>query len=71
MRQDTISLLMAQKENDIQNFVSFITKDSIQKSLKFYLDSLKKPRVGKWITYLFLALSLNINKYNFKAKKVN
>jgi len=44
MRQDTISLLMAQKENDIQNFVSFITKDSIQKSLKFYLDSLKKPR---------------------------
>jgi 3,2-trans-enoyl-CoA isomerase len=44
MRQDTLSLLMAQKENDIQNFVDFITKESIQKSLKIYLDSLKKPR---------------------------
>lgn len=44
MRQETISLLISQKENDIENFASYTTKDSIQKSLGAYLQSLKKPK---------------------------
>jgi len=44
MRQETVSLLVSQKENDIENFVSFATRDSIQKSLGAYLQSLKKPK---------------------------
>lgn len=47
MRQETISYLMSQKEADIQHFLTFITKDSIQKSLKMYLDMLKKPKKPK------------------------
>lgn len=47
MRHDTIAYLQSQKENDIEHFLNFITKDSIQKSLKFYLDSLKKPKTPK------------------------
>jgi Delta3-Delta2-enoyl-CoA isomerase len=44
MRRDTLSKLLAQKEADIENFVEFISKEFIQKSLKVYLESLKKPK---------------------------
>lgn len=44
MRRDTISKLIAQKESDIQTFIDFATKDYIQKSLKAYLEALKKPK---------------------------
>lgn len=38
---------MSQKEADIEHFLNFITKDSIQKSLKTYLEMLKKPKKPK------------------------
>lgn len=44
MRKPTIDKLKASREADIQNFVSFITKDSIQKSLRMYLEMLKKRK---------------------------
>ncbi|XP_061703135.1 enoyl-CoA delta isomerase 1, mitochondrial [Syngnathoides biaculeatus] len=44
MRKPTIDKLMSKREADIQNFVSFITKDSIQKSLHMYLEMLKKRK---------------------------
>ncbi|XP_043087646.1 enoyl-CoA delta isomerase 1, mitochondrial-like [Puntigrus tetrazona] len=42
MRKPTIDKLLANREPDITNFVSFITKDSIQKSLGAYMEMLKK-----------------------------
>ncbi|XP_061605232.1 enoyl-CoA delta isomerase 1, mitochondrial isoform X1 [Phyllopteryx taeniolatus] len=44
MRKPTIDKLASNREADIQNFVSFITKDSIQKSLHMYLEMLKKRK---------------------------
>nr|XP_006637356.1 PREDICTED: enoyl-CoA delta isomerase 1, mitochondrial [Lepisosteus oculatus] len=44
MRKPTIDKLLSHREADIANFVSFITKDSIQKSLKMYLEGLKKRK---------------------------
>lgn len=44
MRRDTISKLMAQKSSDTEAFIDFACRDSIQKSLKVYLESLKKPK---------------------------
>lgn len=44
MRQETISYLQTQKANDIEHFMNFVTKESIQKSLGAYLASLKKPK---------------------------
>ncbi|XP_028311044.1 enoyl-CoA delta isomerase 1, mitochondrial [Gouania willdenowi] len=42
MRKPTIDKLRSNREADILNFVQFITKDSIQKSLRMYLEMLKK-----------------------------
>ncbi len=44
MRKSTIDKLLANREADTTNFVSFITKDSIQKSLGVYMEMLKKRR---------------------------
>lgn len=44
MRKQTIDKLMSNRESDTQNFVNFITKDSIQKSLGMYLAMLKKKK---------------------------
>ncbi|KAM9744820.1 enoyl-CoA delta isomerase 1, mitochondrial [Menidia menidia] len=44
MRKPTIDKLTSNRDADIQNFVSFITKDSIQKSLRMYLEMLKKKK---------------------------
>ncbi|XP_039348264.1 enoyl-CoA delta isomerase 1, mitochondrial [Mauremys reevesii] len=44
MRKPTVDRLLAHRESDIQNFVSFITKDSIQKSLQMYMEMLKQRR---------------------------
>ncbi|KAM3863928.1 enoyl-CoA delta isomerase 1, mitochondrial [Diretmus argenteus] len=44
MRRPTIDKLMSNREADIQNFVSFITKDSIQKSIGMYLEMLKRRK---------------------------
>ncbi|KAM9346605.1 enoyl-CoA delta isomerase 1, mitochondrial-like [Symphorus nematophorus] len=46
MRKPTIDKLTSNRGNDIKNFVSFISKDSIQKSTSIwrYLLSLKRER---------------------------
>ncbi|XP_037111953.1 enoyl-CoA delta isomerase 1, mitochondrial [Syngnathus acus] len=44
MRKPTIDKLTAKREADVQNFVSFITKDAIQNSLRTYLEMLKKRK---------------------------
>lgn len=44
MRKPTIDRLLANREADIQHFVNFITKESIQKSLGMYLEMLKKRK---------------------------
>ncbi|XP_039980283.1 enoyl-CoA delta isomerase 1, mitochondrial [Xiphias gladius] len=44
MRKPTVDKLTSNREADIQYFVSFITKDSIQKSLHMYLEMLKKRK---------------------------
>lgn len=47
MRRDTVSKLLAQREADIENFVEFATKEFVQKTLKAYIESLKKPKAPK------------------------
>lgn len=42
MRGPTADRLVKQREADVQNFVSFISRDSIQKSLHKYLEKLKQ-----------------------------
>ncbi|XP_056389928.1 enoyl-CoA delta isomerase 1, mitochondrial isoform X2 [Hyla sarda] len=44
MRKPTIDRLVKLREADINNFVSFITRDSIQKSLQVYMDRLKQKK---------------------------
>lgn len=42
IRKFTADLLVKQRDADIQNFVSLISRDSIQKSLQMYLAKLKQ-----------------------------
>lgn len=44
MRKPTIDKLRSNREADIQHFVNFITKESIQKSIGMYLEMLKKRK---------------------------
>ncbi|XP_029425684.1 enoyl-CoA delta isomerase 1, mitochondrial isoform X2 [Nannospalax galili] len=44
MRKAMADNLIKQREADIQNFVSFISRDSIQKSLHTYLEKLKQKK---------------------------
>ncbi|XP_068100447.1 enoyl-CoA delta isomerase 1, mitochondrial isoform X2 [Hyperolius riggenbachi] len=44
MRKDTIDRLVKYREADIDNFVKFISKESIQKSLQAYMDRLKQRK---------------------------
>lgn len=44
MRKPTIDKLTSNREADVNNFVKFITKDSIQKSLGMYLEMLKRRK---------------------------
>lgn len=44
MRKATTDNLIKQREADIQNFASFISRDSIQKSLHMYLEKLKQKK---------------------------
>ncbi|XP_066238955.1 enoyl-CoA delta isomerase 1, mitochondrial [Saccopteryx leptura] len=44
MRKPTADRLVKQRDADIQNFVSFISRDSIQKSLQMYLEKLKQRK---------------------------
>ncbi|KAF4092536.1 hypothetical protein AMELA_G00022070 [Ameiurus melas] len=45
LRKPTVDRLLASRDADIKNFVSFIAKDSIQKSLGLYLTMLKQRKV--------------------------
>ena len=47
LRQPTIDRLVNKREEDIDHFVNFTTKDSIQKSLGMYLEALKKKSAKK------------------------
>lgn len=47
MRKPTIDRLLASRESDIQHFVNFITKESIQKSIGMYLEMLKKRKAWR------------------------
>ncbi|XP_065588494.1 enoyl-CoA delta isomerase 1, mitochondrial [Cyrtonyx montezumae] len=44
MRKAVLDHLLARREEDIQNFVKFTSKDSIQKSLSVYMEMLKKKK---------------------------
>ncbi|XP_059835402.1 enoyl-CoA delta isomerase 1, mitochondrial isoform X1 [Hypanus sabinus] len=44
MRKPILERLLTQREADIQNFVNFISKDSIQKSLEMYMEMLKQRK---------------------------
>ncbi|NWH16438.1 ECI1 isomerase, partial [Grus americana] len=44
MRKAMLDRLVAHREEDIQNFISFISKESIQKSLRMYMEMLKKKK---------------------------
>ncbi|XP_036445164.1 enoyl-CoA delta isomerase 1, mitochondrial isoform X2 [Colossoma macropomum] len=44
MRKPTIDRMLANREDDIKNFVGFISKDSIQKSLGMYMAMLKMKK---------------------------
>uniref|UniRef100_A0A2K6SYA5 Enoyl-CoA delta isomerase 1, mitochondrial n=3 Tax=Saimiri boliviensis TaxID=27679 RepID=A0A2K6SYA5_SAIBB len=44
MRKATASRLITHRDEDVQNFVSFISRDSIQKSLQLYLERLKQKK---------------------------
>nr|XP_019568713.1 PREDICTED: enoyl-CoA delta isomerase 1, mitochondrial [Rhinolophus sinicus] len=44
MRKPATDRLLKQREADVQNFVSFISRDSIQKSLQMYLEKLKQKK---------------------------
>jgi len=46
MRKPAVDRLATRQDEDIDNFVSFVTKDSIQKSLAKYLEALKRKN---WI----------------------
>jgi hypothetical protein len=44
MRRSLVDKLISQRETDTTDFLDFAMKDFVQKSLRVYLESLKKPR---------------------------
>ncbi|NXO71275.1 ECI1 isomerase, partial [Phainopepla nitens] len=44
MRKALLDRLVAHREEDINNFITFISKESIQKSLRMYMEMLKKRK---------------------------
>ncbi|KFU88008.1 hypothetical protein M959_01993, partial [Chaetura pelagica] len=44
MRKAVLDRLVAHREEDIKNFITFISKESIQKSLRMYMEMLKKRK---------------------------
>uniref|UniRef100_A0A8C6ZBG8 Enoyl-CoA delta isomerase 1, mitochondrial n=2 Tax=Nothoprocta perdicaria TaxID=30464 RepID=A0A8C6ZBG8_NOTPE len=44
MRKSVLDRLLTHQEEDVQNFVGFISKESIQKSLRMYMEMLKKRK---------------------------
>lgn len=48
MKMSLIDKLLSRRDEDIEHFVNFITKDSVQKTLGFYLEQMKKKQ-KKWM----------------------
>ena len=46
LRQPTLDRLLSRRQEDIDNFVKFITRDAIQKSLGMYMDRLKMKKTS-------------------------
>uniref|UniRef100_A0ACB8FJB0 Dodecenoyl-CoA isomerase n=1 Tax=Sphaerodactylus townsendi TaxID=933632 RepID=A0ACB8FJB0_9SAUR len=44
MRKEVVDRLLKHRDADIQNFVQFISRDSIQKSLQMYIERLKQRK---------------------------
>ncbi|XP_069726343.1 enoyl-CoA delta isomerase 1, mitochondrial [Phaenicophaeus curvirostris] len=44
MRKAVLDRLVAHREEDVQNFIRFVSKESIQKSLRMYMEMLKKKK---------------------------
>ncbi|KAK2182608.1 hypothetical protein NP493_347g03076 [Ridgeia piscesae] len=44
MRQATIDKLVVRQEQDIEDFMTFVQRDAVQKALGFYLQSLREKR---------------------------
>lgn len=44
MKKPLVDKLMSRREEDIDHFVNFITKDSVQKALGFYIEQLKNKQ---------------------------
>nr|XP_056722313.1 enoyl-CoA delta isomerase 1, mitochondrial [Euleptes europaea] len=44
MRKEAVERLLKHRDADVQNFVSFISRDSIQKSLQMYIEMLKQRK---------------------------
>ncbi|KAM8798348.1 enoyl-CoA delta isomerase 1, mitochondrial [Eudromia elegans] len=44
MRKSVLDRLVTHQEEDVQNFISFIAKESIQKSLRMYMEMLRKKK---------------------------
>lgn len=47
LRKPLIEKLNAGREDDIKNFVDYITRDAVQKMLQEYVANLKKKSDGK------------------------
>ena len=47
LRKPLIEKLNAEREDDINNFVDYMTRDSVQKMLQEYVANLKKKSSGK------------------------
>lgn len=45
LRKPVVDRLAARQDEEIEQIVNFLTKDSIQRSLGAYLESLKKPKL--------------------------
>ncbi|OPJ87709.1 enoyl-CoA delta isomerase 1, mitochondrial [Patagioenas fasciata] len=46
MRKTVLDRLISHREEDIQHFISFTSKESIQKSLRMYMEMLRKKKSG-------------------------
>ncbi|NXD14992.1 ECI1 isomerase, partial [Nothocercus nigrocapillus] len=44
MRKSVLDRLVTHQEDDVQNFVSFVSKESIQKSLRKYMEMMRKRK---------------------------
>ena len=44
LRKPVVERLAAQQDEELEQIVNFLTKDSVQQALGHYIESLKKPK---------------------------